>query len=97
MPHVLVLLKLMRHLGVHFRPLVVVVVAEVVLGCVIISDGLVEALSRCVGSLYALRPLRPVSRVSQRLSLLDALVHHHVLLLLRLGELVEVLLLLVEG
>lgn len=64
---------------------------------VLISHCLVEALSGCVGPLHAFRPLGPVGRVSERLSLLDALVHHHVLLLLGLGELVEVLLLLVKG
>jgi hypothetical protein len=96
--HLLVLLKLMRHLCVHLRALVVVVVPEGVLGgLVVIGHGLVEAVSRCVCALHAVGSLGPVGRVPQRLSLFNALVHHHVLLLLRLGELVEVLLLLVEG
>ena len=94
MPHVLVLLKLMGHFGVHFGPLVVVVMTEVVL---VIGHSLVEAVCCGVCTLHAVGPLGPVGRVSERLSFLNALVDHHVLLLLRLGKLVEVLLLLVKG
>lgn len=57
-----------------------------------------EPLSSSVSALHAIRPLGPVSRVTEGFSLLNTLVDHHGLLLgSAFLELVEVLLLLVKG
>lgn len=69
-------------------------------GAVAISDGVCEPLGCGMGALHAVRPLRPVSRVSERLSLLYPLIYQAAVGHTAVGtllELIEVLLLLIEG
>ncbi len=97
-----ILLKLMRHLCVHFGAFIVFMLTEIVLCAVksllmVFCEGLIEPVCRGVRSLDSIRPLGSVGGVPQGLPLFYALVYHHVLLLLWLSKLVEILLLLVES
>jgi hypothetical protein len=99
---VFMLLKLMRHLCVHFGAFIIFMLTEMVLCAVksllmVFCEALIEPVCCGVRPLDSIRPLGSVGGVPQRLPLFNPLVYHHVLLLLWLSKLVEILLLLVES
>ncbi len=92
--HMIMMLKLMRHLCVHLRGIFIRMLNMMILSFMILA--ITKSLGSSVCPLYSFWSLRSMSRMSEWLSFFDTLINHHITSRLLL-ILVEVLLLLIKS